>query len=91
MGKKQAKDPNAPKRPMTAFFHYSNEHRDRVRKAHPQYKIGDIAKELSRQWNGLKANEKQKYEALSASDKQRYENEKAAYEKKHGIVKKGKK
>ena len=34
----------------TAFFHYSNEHRDRVRKAHPDYKIGDVAKDLSRQY-----------------------------------------
>ena len=49
--KKKARDPNAPKRPMTAYFLFSQEHRAEVKKANPEAKVGDIAKILSKMWN----------------------------------------
>lgn len=40
--KKAKKDPNAPKKPMTAYFFYMNEHRDRVKKENPGAGFGDL-------------------------------------------------
>jgi hypothetical protein len=39
---RRTKDPNAPKRPMSAYFIFSNEARDRVKAANPTFKIGDV-------------------------------------------------
>ena len=41
-GKKKAKDPNKPKRNMSAFFLYSNANRDRVKAENPDAKFGEI-------------------------------------------------
>ena len=38
------KDPNAPKRPMTAYFLFMGDKRAEVREKNPDFKIGDIAK-----------------------------------------------
>ena len=40
--KKKKKDPNAPKRPMSAFYLYSNANRARVKEENPEAKFGDI-------------------------------------------------
>jgi hypothetical protein len=40
--KKGKKDPNKPKRNMSAFFLYSNANRDRVKAENPDAKFGDI-------------------------------------------------
>ena len=40
--KKKKKDPNAPKRPMSSFFLYSNANRARVKEENPDAKFGDI-------------------------------------------------
>lgn len=75
--KKQKKDPNAPKRALSAFFHYCAEERPKVREANPSYSVGDVAKELGARW--AKVTDKTKYDALAAADKQRYEAEMATY------------
>ena len=38
------KDPNAPKRPMSAYFLFMGDKRAEVREKNPDFKIGDIAK-----------------------------------------------
>jgi len=40
--KKKNKDPNKPKRNMSAFFLYSNAHRVRVKEENADAKFGDI-------------------------------------------------
>ena len=40
--KKKNKDPNKPKRNMSAFFLYSNAHRARVKEENADAKFGDI-------------------------------------------------
>jgi hypothetical protein len=40
--KKGKKDPNKPKRNMSAFFLYSNANRERVKEENPEAKFGDI-------------------------------------------------
>ncbi len=39
---KKHKDPNKPKRNMSAFFLYSNAHRQRVKDENPGIKFGDV-------------------------------------------------
>jgi hypothetical protein len=51
----------APKRPPTAFFIFSGEKREGLRKAHPDWKVGDIGKELGRLWGNLSDAQKKVY------------------------------
>ncbi|KAK1343048.1 hypothetical protein QTO34_015820 [Cnephaeus nilssonii] len=66
-GKK--KDPNAPKRPPSAFFLFCSEHRPKIKSEHPGLSIGDTAKKL----------DKQPYEQKAAKLKEKYEKDIAAY------------
>jgi len=79
-GTKKPKDPNAPKRNLTAYFFFAQEHRDAVKAKHPNLAVTEIAKKLGEQWGSVK--DKKHYNDLAAKDKARYEKEKAAYEKK---------
>jgi len=81
---KRQKDPNAPKRSLSAFFWFCNDERPKVKETMPDSGVGDVAKELGRRWNACSDSEKAKYEALAAKDKARYEKEMAAYKKKGG-------
>jgi len=75
--RKRTKDPNMPKRAMSAFFFFCDEQRPNVRTLHPEFGIGDIAKELGHRWEDC-AN-KTKYERLAVDDKTRYENDMVSY------------
>jgi len=87
--RKREKDPNQPKRALSAFLYFCEEKRPAVRTAHPEYKMGDISKELSRQWEAC--GDKSRYEARAAADKQRYEREMGDFKKmKEGSGKKAK-
>lgn len=44
--KKKFKDPNAPKRPPSAFFLFCSEFRPKIKGEHPGLSIGDVAKKL---------------------------------------------
>jgi len=79
--RRQAKDPNAPKRSLSAFFWFCNDERPRVKGLNPEYRVGDVAKELGKLWAVMNPEMKRKYEAMSERDKARYEREMAAYKK----------
>ncbi|XP_049865618.1 high mobility group protein DSP1-like isoform X2 [Pectinophora gossypiella] len=79
--RQQVKDPNAPKRSLSAFFWFCNDERSKVKANNPEYTMGDIAKELGRRWAAADSDAKAKYEALSEQDKARYEREMTAYKK----------
>ncbi|MPC23752.1 High mobility group protein DSP1 [Portunus trituberculatus] len=70
-GNKPPKDPNKPKRALSAFFYYANDERAKVRAANPDFSVGEVAKELGRQWNELTENDKLKYEKLAEEDRAR--------------------
>lgn len=71
-----AKDKTGPKRPTTAFFAFSSEKRPEIKEAHPDWKVGDIAKELGKLWKEMSDEEKAPYNDIAAKDKERYEREK---------------
>lgn len=77
--RKQKKDPNAPKRALSAFFFFCAEFRAGIKEKNPGYSVGDIAKELGKRWE--KVTDKTKYEKMAADDKKRYEREMAEYNK----------
>uniref|UniRef100_A0A4Y0BJ98 HMG box domain-containing protein n=1 Tax=Anopheles funestus TaxID=62324 RepID=A0A4Y0BJ98_ANOFN len=77
--RKQFKDPNAPKRSLSAFFWFCHDERNKVKALNPEYGVGDIAKELGRKWSDMDAEIKQKYEQMAEKDKQRYEQEMTEY------------
>jgi high mobility group protein B1 len=55
--KKKFKDPNAPKRPPSAFLFCSENH-PKIKGEHPTFSIGDIVKKLGEKWNNTAANDK---------------------------------
>lgn len=79
--RKHVKDPNAPKRSLSAFFWFCNDERSKVKALNPEFGVGDIAKELGRRWSGVDPELKSKYEAMAEKDKARYDREMTAYKK----------
>ncbi|GAB7350501.1 hypothetical protein MBLNU459_g1095t1 [Dothideomycetes sp. NU459] len=78
-GGKKKKDPNAPKRGLSAYMFFANEQREKVREDNPGIKFGEVGKLLGEKWKALNDKQKTPYEAKAAADKKRYEEEKAAY------------
>ncbi|CAO2636594.1 High mobility group protein B1 (Fragment) [Lemmus lemmus] len=76
--KKKFKDPNAPKRPPSAFFLFCSEYCLKIKGEHPGLSIGDVAKKLGEMWNTA-ADDKQPYKKKAAELKEKYEKEIAAY------------
>ena len=77
--KKKKKDPNAPKRPLSAFFIFCHDERPAVKSIYPNYSVGEAAKELGERWNKVSAEVKSKYEAKAGQDKLRYDKDMAVY------------
>jgi len=78
-GGRKKKDPNQPKRGLSAYMFFANEQRDKVREDNPGIKFGEVGKMLGEKWKALSEKQKEPYEAKAKADKQRYEEEKAAY------------
>lgn len=51
------KDPNAPKRPMSAFLLFSTEKRVQVKMEHPDWKLIDLSRHLAMLWKGMSDSE----------------------------------
>ena len=88
--RKKTKDPNAPKRYLSAFFMFCNEKRPDVQKAHPEWRVGDVAKELGKMWEAVQGPARDRYEQLAAKDKERYEKEMSEYNNGKSFAKKPK-
>ncbi|CAK6432859.1 unnamed protein product [Pipistrellus nathusii] len=73
------KDPNAPKRPPSAFFLFCSEYRPKIKGEHPGLSIGDVAKKLGEMWNHTAADDKQPHEKKAAKLEEKYEKDIAAY------------
>jgi len=86
---KKKKDPNAPKRPPSAFFVFCSDHRPRIKEEHPGISIGDIAKKLGELWSTQTSIDKKPYEAKAGKLKEKYEKDVAAYRAKSGVEAKG--
>ncbi|EPS41355.1 hypothetical protein H072_4754 [Dactylellina haptotyla CBS 200.50] len=77
---KKKKDPNAPKRGLSAYMFFANEQRENVRAENPGIAFGQVGKVLGERWKALSDKQRAPYESKAAADKERYENEKKAYQ-----------
>ncbi|OWF51163.1 High mobility group-T protein [Mizuhopecten yessoensis] len=69
--RKRTKDPNAPKRSLSAFFFFCADERGNVKAKNPNWTVADVAKDLGKQWE--KCPNKPCYEQKAIADKKRYE------------------
>jgi len=77
---KKAKDPNAPKRPTTAYFRWVGENRSRIKEELGDgHKVTDVSKEAGRQWKLVSETEKEPFEMAFKEDQERYKAEMAEY------------
>ena len=74
--KRARKDPNAPKRSLSAFMFFSNHEAPQVRRENPNFNLGEVAKKLGSMWSEASVEVKQKYNDMANADKERYEKEK---------------
>merc|ERR1712244_125694 len=70
---KKAKDPNAPKRPMTSYLLFTKAIRADVKEENPEMKTTEITKEMGRRWKALSEEEKEPYVKEAAKLKKKYE------------------
>jgi len=76
---KPMKDPNAPKKPLSAYFLFSQEERLKVKAEFPDYSITEVAKELGRRWATIDPTVKQSYEQRYQDSRRQYEQAMQAY------------
>ncbi|XWS39622.1 hypothetical protein CRYUN_Cryun18bG0070900 [Craigia yunnanensis] len=71
---KKGKDPNAPKRPPTAFFLFMDDFRKSYKEANPDAKgVTGVAKEGGEKWRSMSEEEKKPYFEKAAELKAEYE------------------
>jgi hypothetical protein len=88
---KAKKDPNAPKKGLSAFMIFSQENREKTKKENPSATfgiwkpvlwhilLGELGKLLGSAWRELSEEEKEPYNKKAQTDKDRYERENLAY------------
>jgi hypothetical protein len=69
---KKRKDPNLPKKPLSSFLFFCNEHRNNVRIKNPDMKMGDVMKKLGEMWGKASKKEKEKFTKLGEKAKEAY-------------------
>ncbi|KAI8818951.1 putative nonhistone protein 6 [Fimicolochytrium jonesii] len=70
---KAKKDPNAPKKPLSAFMIFSQENRPRIKEENPDATFGDLGKLLGAAWKEINPKDKALYEKKQEKAKQQYE------------------
>ena len=80
MGKtKIPRDPNAPKRNLSAYLLYQNAMRDTFKAQNPSFTFGDLSRHTSSMYAKLSQEEKQSWEVRAEHDKTRYLTELSQY------------
>jgi hypothetical protein len=78
-GEKKLRDPNAPTRPQTAFFLFSNHVRPQVKAQNPDAKMTQLSKIIGEQWKALSEDAKKPYNEAAAAAKLKYEGQRETY------------
>jgi hypothetical protein len=77
--KRRLKDPNRPKRAMSAFMFFCNANREIVKAQSPNLSFAEVAREIGARWKNLRQSDKAPYQTLADQDRARYEEEKRMY------------
>ncbi|CAD8136905.1 unnamed protein product [Paramecium octaurelia] len=83
--KKKERDPNAPKRPLTPFFLFSQKYREKVLERNPEVKLPQISQMAGQKWNSMSEEEKQPYVDQYNEAKYQYDEDLKEYNDKQGI------
>ncbi|CAN0218588.1 high mobility group protein B2-like [Lethenteron reissneri] len=78
---RKKKDPNAPKRPPSAFFIFCADFRPQIKADNPGMVIGTIAKRLGEMWGRQTNENKAPYEHKANILKEKYKKDVAAYQR----------
>ena len=76
LSKDKKPENDGPKKPQSSYFLFAADCRDKFKKTHPDWKMGQIAKQTGEDWKNLDTKTKEKWEKKAAEDKERYEREK---------------
>lgn len=85
---KKLKDPNAPKKPTSAYIYFCNDKRPVVKKQNPDMKVTEIVSKLGKEWKSISKKESAAYHTKAEKDKQRYMKEMESYVPPAGLVQK---
>merc|ERR1711862_1091333 len=77
--RKKDKDPNKPKRNMSAYFLFSNASRASIKERNPDASFRQLAKLISEEFKCLSDKERKTWDKKAAADKVRYEEEMKVY------------
>lgn len=77
--KKAPRDATAPRQPLSGYFLFLNDRREKVRNQNPSLTFTDITKLLAAEWSKLPIDQKQHYLDASEQDKERYNREFSDY------------
>ncbi|CAG8446207.1 1757_t:CDS:2 [Ambispora leptoticha] len=83
--KPHAKDPNAPKKPNTAYILFSNEIRAATKAEFPDLNQKEIVTKIGLKWKELSREQKKVYEDRYFADRERYDEELRAYRAAQGF------
>jgi chromosome transmission fidelity protein 4 len=78
--KKRKKDPNAPKKALSAYFLWLQANRTQLKADNPGIKNQDVLKKAGEAWGALDAEEKAKWNAVAEEKKEEYKTAKAEYD-----------
>merc|ERR1719219_2454395 len=84
---KAPKDPNAPKRPLSAYMLWAAATRDEVVEDNPEFSNTDVARFLGKMWKDVGEGEKEPFVQKAEKLKAKYESAKAKYIKSSGYKK----
>ncbi|KAI5475056.1 hypothetical protein MNV49_002048 [Pseudohyphozyma bogoriensis] len=80
---KKVKDPNAPKRPPSAYLEFQNAVRNKFREEDPDLAYADILKKIADVWKNMPDTERKTWQDITSEKTVDYEAAKAAYEAEH--------
>lgn len=78
--KNKVKDPNRPKRPLTAFMRYSSKRRSNIRLKDPSASMIQISKIIGEEWRNLSVTEKRPFHDAATRDHEVYRIAKEKYD-----------
>ncbi|XP_060119091.1 FACT complex subunit SSRP1 [Heteronotia binoei] len=71
--RKKGKDPNAPKRPLSAYMLWLNANREKIRSDCPGMSVTDVSKKAGELWKGMSKEKKEEWERKAEDAKRDYE------------------
>jgi HMG (high mobility group) box len=77
--KKKKRDPNAPKRPRSAYILFCSHQREAVKAQQPGAKPSDLMRALGALWKSMNDDQKVHYNKRAEEDKHRYNTEMQSY------------